>query len=67
MAAVLEGGEPVAKQNEPEEVSFMLMDRENGVAVPVDSLPQEEWLRLRGRILWTVSKGIAEMMAREEP
>lgn len=47
-------------------MSFMLMDRENGEAVPVDSLPQEEWERLRGRILWNVGRGIAEMLERGE-
>ncbi len=45
----------------PEEVSFMLLDREKGEAVPVDSLPLAQWERLRGRILWNISRQLAEM------
>lgn len=50
----------------PEEVSFMLLDREKGEAVPVDSLPLAQWERLRGRILWNISRQLAEMEGWDE-
>ncbi|MCI8623857.1 MAG: hypothetical protein HFG26_09370 [Provencibacterium sp.] len=51
----------------PEEVSFMLMDREKGLAVPLDSLSEEEWESLRSDILFNVSRGISQLyLSRED-
>lgn len=45
----------------PDEVSFMLMDRKKGTAIPLDSLPEEEWKRLRSDILFHVGRGISQL------
>lgn len=45
----------------PEEVSFFLMDRKKGNAVPIDGLPEKEWKKLRGEILFHIGKGLSQL------
>lgn len=42
----------------PWEVSFLLMDRQSGATMPIESLPPEEWQRLRGEILKNLVSGM---------
>ncbi len=51
----------------PEEVSFLLMDRKKGTAIPLDDLPEKDWKRLRGDILLYIGRGISQCYLGRKP